>query len=256
MASGSRFNVEDPRFDSTGQPARDERYEAVPVEPPRRSCLASCFYGCLITFVVLVILGGIAAYYISKHWKDWASTIGSAALKETIEATELPEQEKDEISEQIDRLAAAFRQGQITKEQMAEIVQQVVGSPLMTTLAVSAIEKKYVTGSGLNDQEKVEAHQTLRRFLRAAIDQKIDEEGMNGAMQHVARRNKDGNWELKDRVTDDELRAFLGEAKTLADDAGVPAEPEEIDPSDEFKRIIDEAMDVAPPLQAEMPPEQ
>jgi hypothetical protein len=254
MSSGSRFNVDDPRFDSSGEPAREQRYEAVPVEPPRRSCLSSCFYGCLITFVVLVILGGIAAYYISRHWKEWASTIGSAALKETIEATELPAQEKDEIGEQVDRLADAFRRGLITKEQMAEIVQHVVDSPLMTTLAVSAIEKKYISPSGLNDQEKIQARQTLRRFLRGAIDKEIDEEGMNGAMQHVGRRNKDGNWELKDRVTDDELREFLSEAKKLADDAGVPAEPEDIDPSDEFKRIIDKAMNIAPPVPAEMPP--
>jgi hypothetical protein len=254
MSNGSRFNVDDPRFDSNAE--REERDPAVPVERPRRSCFASCFFGCLITFVVLVVLGGLALYWMWPHLKEFASNVGSATLKKAIEATELPEQEKDEIGDQIDRVAAAFRQGQITGEQMAQIVQQVVESPLMTTLAVSAIEKKYITGSGLTDAEKAEAHHTLRRFLRAAIDQKIDEEGMNDAMKHVATKNKDGNWELKDRVTDEELRAFLTEAKKLADDAGVPAEPVDVDPSDEFKRIIDEAMNVAPPVPAEMPPEQ
>ena len=43
-------------------------------------------------------------------------------------------------------------------------------------------------------------------------------------------------------MSDEELRAFFKEAKAQADAAQIPPEPEDIDPSDELKRIIDQAM--------------
>jgi hypothetical protein len=121
-------------------------------------------------------------------------------------------------------------------------MESVVESPLMTTLAVSAIERKYVTNSGLTDQEKAEGRQTLRRFLRGAIDDKIDQQGMDAALVHVADKDSQGSWQLRDRVSDEDLREFFKTAKAEADEAQVEAEPEDIDPSDEFQRIIDEAM--------------
>jgi hypothetical protein len=250
MASGSRFNVEDPRFDGGGEPVQAERYDGPPVEPParRRSCLATCFFGCLITFVVLVILGGIAVYWVMQHGREFAANIGSAVIKQAVEATELPAQEKAEIGVQVDRLAVAVREKRISDEQLEELLKKIVESPLMTTMVVSAIESKYVTNSGLSEKEKTESRQALRRYMRGAIDNKIDQEGTDAAMKYVADRQPDGSWQLRDKVTDDDLRAFFKEAKAQADKAEIPAEAEDIDPSDEFERIIDEAM--AAPAQA------
>ena len=102
-------------------------------------------------------------------------------------------------------------------------------SPLMTTLVASAIEKKYLAGSGLNEAEKTDGRQTIRRFLRGAIDGQIAQQGIDDAMTHVATRRQGGDWELK-------------EAKQQADAAEIPNEAEDVDPSDEFKRIVDEAL--------------
>jgi len=257
MPNGSRFEVDDPRFESREEqmsetpPSAGEYLPEAPVR--RRSWLATCFFGCLITFVVLLVLAGIAAYWFFQNWRELMSSFGATALKESIEATDLPEQEKAEISVQVDRLATAFREKRISERQVMAIMEQIVKSPLMTTLAGSAIERKYVAGSGLTDREKAEGGQTLRRFLRGSIDGKIDKQGMDAAMQHVADRDKQGNWQLRDRVTDEDLRSFFQAAKTAADNGDVAVEPEDIDPSDEFKRIIDEAMD-GPAAQVEPNP--
>jgi hypothetical protein len=58
----------------------------------------------------------------------------------------------------------------------------------------------------------------------------------------VAVRKSDGTWELQKQVSDEQLRSFFKEAKKQADRAEIAAEPEDIDPSDEFKRIVDEAL--------------
>jgi len=241
MANGSRFEVDDPRFrpGETGAEIQLDEPEA-PVQ--RRSWVAGCLMGCLMVFVILLVIAGIGLFWLFQNWREVASSAGSAVLKQSIEATELPEQEKAEIGVQVDRLAAAFREGRINEHQLGAIVERVVESPLMTTIAVSAIERKYVTGSGLTDQEKAEGRQTLRRFLRGAIDDNIDEQAMDAAMQHVADRDDEGNWRLRERVSDEDLREFFKAAKQAADEAQVEAEPEDVDPSDEFKRIIDEAM--------------
>ena len=52
--------------------------------------------------------------------------------------------------------------------------------------------------------------------------------------------------------SDADLRAFLAVAKTKADEANVPAEPVDFDPSEEVKRIVDKAMG---PMLAEEPEE-
>ena len=83
---------------------------------------------------------------------------------------------------------------------------------------------------------------SLKRFARGIFDDKIKEKGIDAVMAHVADRKGDGQWRLRQTVSDDELRAALSEAKAQADAADIPAEPENIDPSDEVKRIIDESL--------------
>ena len=58
----------------------------------------------------------------------------------------------------------------------------------------------------------------------------------------IADRQQDGSWRLRDRVSDDDLRDMLNAAQVAADAAAIEAEPEVVDPSDELRRIIDEAL--------------
>jgi hypothetical protein len=127
-------------------------------------------------------------------------------------------------------------------EQLVGIVEEVVHSPLLTLFVVSAVERQYLESSGLSDEEKTEGRQTLRRFVRGAVDRKISEDASDAALSHVAEKQPDGTWQLKQRVSDAELRAALAEAKRAADEAGIPEQPEAVDASAELKRIVDEAM--------------
>ena len=58
----------------------------------------------------------------------------------------------------------------------------------------------------------------------------------------IADRQPNGGWKLRETLTDEQLRAFLKAAKEQADAAAIPEQPESFDPSDEVKRIIDEAL--------------
>ena len=54
--------------------------------------------------------------------------------------------------------------------------------------------------------------------------------------------NAQGQREFKQKLTDDEVRAFVDAAKQAADDAGVAEEVPEINFADEFDKAIDEAL--------------
>ncbi len=213
-------------------------------EPPvrQRNWMTGCMLGCLAVIVLLLVLGTVATVWISRNWRTWFSAGASQAVGQAIDASELPVEEKDQIKVEADRFFAAFREGRVSTEQFGELVQKFMESPLMTTLVASAAEKKYLDNSGLSDEEKADARVTLQRFLRGAIDEKIDRQSIDVALGHVADKQPDGNWRFRDKVSDEELRAFLAEAKKAADDAQIPEQPEEFDPSDEVKRIIDESM--------------
>jgi hypothetical protein len=67
-------------------------------------------------------------------------------------------------------------------------------------------------------------------------------------MQHIATRGSNGEWQLRENLTDEELRAFLAAAKAEADKAEIPAEPAEFDPSDELKKVIDSTLSGPAPM--------
>jgi hypothetical protein len=234
----------------------DDRYrDAPPVHST--NWLKGCLLGCLGVVVVLLVLGTVAAIWISRNWKSWAASSMSVAVKQGIDQTDLPAEEKAQINDEINRAADMFADGRLSGEQAARLIQKAMNSPLMTVFVASAAEKKYIDGSGLSEEEKAEAKITLQRFLRGSFDEDIDRSSIDAALRHVSDKQPNGQPQFRDKVSDAELREFLAEAKKAADEANVPEQPQAVDPSDEVKRIIDEAMTEpvgAPPMFEPAPP--
>ena len=220
-------------------------------EAPKKKGMSGCLLGCLITFVILVVLAVLLAVIVARNWREWSATVSTQVIEQAIEATDLPEEEQSEVMEQVNRVADAFREKQISMEQLARIMEQLQQSPLIPSFVVSAIEEKYFNSSGLSDEEKSEARNTLNRFVQGMLQQKIAEDELDDVMSHVADRQPDGSWQLREQVSDDELRAMLEAAKAKADAAGIAEQVDEVDPSDELRRIIDQSMSDAAPA---MPP--
>lgn len=212
----------------------------VPVE--RKSGWRSCLTGCLVVFVILIVIAVLIGFWISRNWRDWAATAATEGIRQGISSSQLPAQEQQEIMVQVDRVAKAFREKTMSAEQLGKLAQTLVQSPLMSLIAASTIEKQYFAKSGLSEEEKAAGRQTLQRFIRGSIDDKINKAGIDAAMAHVADRDPQGNWKLHQNISDADMRAFLTEAKKQADAAGIPEQPAEIDPSEEIKKIVDEAL--------------
>jgi hypothetical protein len=211
-------------------------------DKPQRSWGKSCLVGCLWTLAVLAVVGVVLGFWIARRWRDWVSNFGAQAIKQSIQAADLPPAEKDELGVEIDRIADAFRQGKLSGEQVGAIVQMILDSPLAGAIAVAVVETKYFDASGLAEEEKVEGRRTLQRFARGAIDGKIPDPQRDAVLDHLGDRDESGNWQMHDRVSDEDLRAFLAAAKAEADAAAIEEQPAEVDLSDELKRIVDKAL--------------
>lgn len=227
MADEHRFSAE------VGAPG-------MPVE--RKSRWQSCLTGCLVVFVILIVIAVLIGFWISRNWRDWTATAATEGIRQMISSSQLPAVEQQEIMVEVDRVAKGFREKTISAEQLGKLAQTLVESPLMSLIVASTIEQHYFAKSGLSAEEKTAGSQTLQRFIRGSIDEKIDKAGIDAAMAHVADRDAQGQWKLRQTLTDDQLRTFLAEAKKQADAAAIPEQPAEIDPSGEIKKIVDEAL--------------
>jgi hypothetical protein len=212
--------------------------------------------------VVLLILGVVATIFIARNWRGWFANSISIGIKQGIDASDLPVGEKEEIKVEVDRAVTLFRDGQMSGEQAAMLVEKIMNSPLMTAIVTTAAEKNYLDRSGLSEEEKAEARVTLPRFVRGMIDNKINRQAQEAALKHVAVKQPNNQWQFHEKVSDEQLRAFLAEAKKAADEAEISEQPQAVDPSDEIKRIIDETMagpvvmEPAPPVEVPQPVEE
>ncbi|MGD9632614.1 MAG: hypothetical protein AB7G28_05875 [Pirellulales bacterium] len=211
----------------------------------KRSGWQTCLIGCLVVCVVLFVLAVLIALWISRNWRSWTADFATEGIRQGMKDSQLDPQEQQQIMVQVERVSQAFRDNAISAEQLGNLAEKLVKSPLFSMLMATAIEKQYLAKSGLSDEEKVAGSQSLQRFIRGVVDEKIKQPGIDAAMAHVADRRPNNQWELRKTLTDDELRAFFAEAKKQADEAGIPEQPAEIDPSEEVRKIVDAAL--APP---------
>jgi hypothetical protein len=210
--------------------------------PAEGSKSSGCLKGCLIVVVILILLAVVGAIVLYFSWRPLAARFVSAGFNNAIDSSQLPLQEKAEVKAEVDRAIQSFRNNTMSNEQFGQLMQGLVESPLMTAIVVTGVEQKYLDPSGLSEEEKAAGRKDIRRFWRGMIDGKIPQATFDAAMAHVADKNAGGNWKMREQVTDQDLRDFLSKAKAAADAAQIPAEPENIDVSDEVKRIVDRAL--------------
>lgn len=221
-----------------------ETFSAEP-PPPQRSgskWLPGCLIGCLVTFVLGVGLCAGVVWYVMSHAKAIASNMARGIIVNAVENSELDEEEKQAIIAQVDRVADKYKSGEISTEDLGRIMEELAESPLVGAIMIYSIEAKYVVPSGLSDEEKLQARVTLQRVLRGVCEETIDPKELDPLMEHVTIEMPDGSRQLKETVTDQELREFLAECKRKADEAEVPDEPFEVKISEEFRRAVDKAL--------------
>lgn len=227
----------------------NERFEPAPPQPSGcRNFAMGC--GCAAGCLLLVAVG--IGVWITMNWKNWAAELGKQVAADAVAKSSLPAEDKARVLNRINQLADDFKAGKVSTEQLGKVMEQIAQSPLLPLGLVMAADEKYVKPSGLTNEDKDAGRRTLQRLARGAFEKTIPEKDSQEVMKLVMEPQPGGGSgeRLKERLTDDELKAFLEKAKEKADAASVPDEPFEVNIADELEKAIDK---VLKPLDAEAP---
>lgn len=202
--------------------------------------------GCLIAFGVLAFLGLCAGIYVWMHWRGWAADAAKAGVRSAVQQSQLSEDQKSRIIKRIDSLANDFDSGKLSVDQMVDVLKQIGESPLLPLGMVKAAEEKYIKPSALTAEEKAGGVRSLQRMARGVYEKKIPNSAMEEVIAPIETTGTNGQKQLKDKVTTEELKTFLAAAKKKADDAAIPDEAYEVDVAAEIEKAIDKALGQAP----------
>ncbi len=215
----------------------------------------SVLTGCLVALGIAIVLLIISVIFVARSWRGWVSSGLEQGLTAVLNETQINQAEKDEIFAHVENLMIRFADKDISIEDLAEVMEGLVKSPMLPAAMVGSIDAFYINSSGFEEDEKVQARIELARFAQGLFDESIDPSSINDVLEPVVTNTPDDNdirlnlridstgtvitaLRSADEVTDDELRTLIATAKLNADEAGIAETPKEIDLSDEIAIAI------------------
>lgn len=231
--------------------------------------------GCGIALAVVVLLVIGVGVIISMNWRDWSSDAMRGASDAIIDGMPIEETEKIEARAVVTDFVNRFRSGDISTEQLMLVFQEISRSPVIPAGTAIGISHAYFEKSALDPAEKAEGQVQIGRIAQGLADQSIDPAILGDVLNPLKASASDTNviqFDINGRkirikapgsTTDDELRAFIDNARTIADSNLLPPTPPPFDLSDELDQAIRRALgetgtppgsDGVVPVPAELPP--
>lgn len=198
--------------------------------------------GCL-GIVMLSICGcGIGMWYIAANGRSLLFKAVRTPIAQSIESSEMTDDDKKVVLQQVDRVGEAWSSGKISDQQLTNIMEKLAESPLIPVAMTEGMKAKYIKKSGLADDEKAEASKTVSRIARGMYEETLEPKDVQVAVDPMMEIGPNGKKKLKDQVTDTELREVIASLKIIADEAEVPDEEFKVEIGAEFKRAVDESL--------------
>ena len=172
--------------------------------------------------------------------KAKATNIITGAIKKLVTKMRVSEEQKTLISEQIDRFGQAFINDQISRDDITKISKKMEEGQFGKLMALWAGEMKYITPSGLTDDEKKAARVTLARLAKGLKDGKVNRRKFNQIAAPYSETDFDGKHNFKDTISDEEIRSFLRKADELLIESEVPEGPVTFEIGQELRSLLDD----------------
>ncbi len=200
--------------------------------------------GCLVAVVAVILIFIAIGVYVANHYQTWLAQGIAVGMHAVIESSDLPLQEKSEITEIIDQIIDDYLNGEISMAELGLILESMTSSPAIPIGLVTQFEESYVVPSGLDSEEKAAANLDLNRLARGISSGRIGWEMVDEILAPISDPGQDGNQHLRGpaEVSDGEIRQVLAAVQETADEAEMPREKIEVDISDEFKKSVETAL--------------
>ena len=155
----------------------------------------------------------------------------------------MPDAEREAAMVPIREFAAKIKKGEINMEQAGAVGKALAEGPLPMVMMARAAELMYLEPSDLPAAEKEAGSITISRFAHGITQKKIGEAEVDAAFDKISTKGvgTDGNEsvQLKDSLTDGELREWLATMKKSADKARIAKKRFTVDIPAEIRKAID-----------------
>jgi|CXWL01.1.fsa_nt_gi hypothetical protein len=212
----------------------------------KRCRRGSMLKGCLIALAVLIGLLIIAGIVVALKWRSWTASFTNMVTEKAVTSSQLPQDQKDRIIARVKGVTEEFKAGKITVAQFGDVGKAIAEGPLLPLGVAWGVREKYFEKSELSAEEKAGGTRSIERFARGVAEKSIPMSALQGVMDPIMDNPSANKHELKASVTDDELRAFLANAKAKADEVKIPDEAYHINIADELDKAIDSALGKSP----------
>ncbi len=224
---------------------------------------SSWLAGLLLIGLGLFFFFGIACsagvWYVAKNIDKWIVNFGREAIVASIQESDLPDDQKKDIVIQVDRVVAAYKAGKLNQSDLERVMAQLEESSAMQALVLYGIEDEFLTGTSLTDKEVEQGRRAFQRALRAVYEGKLDAEKFWAVLpdedEQPIRLASTNPTDIKPTDTkptetkptesdpDDNVREMIARLKVMADNAGIPDEPFEMNIAAEVKKLVDKALE-------------
>ncbi|MHC5058330.1 MAG: hypothetical protein ACYTKD_27045 [Planctomycetota bacterium] len=188
-------------------------------------CLQAAGIGCLALIGLAVVLG-IVVYSKAESWARAAgATLVEAVTEQAMSEAGLSEEEKDSAREPVREFARKIRDGEVSAEQVAAVVEEFAEGGAWAVLLMRGFQTKYLEPSDLPEEEKAAGRVTVGRFVEGLLRETVPTKRLGEISDIVTYETAGPDGEkqhkLKDSITTEELRSSLSIMKDAADAAGV-----------------------------------
>lgn len=231
-----------------------------PAPAPRRSSVGKWVLGILLVFLGMFMLGGIlcvaGVYYVATNLDKWVVGLGREAIVAMVNEASISATEKTEVIAEVDRVVTAYKERKIDQHDLEKALNELNDAPAFKVLTLYGLDDAFLTSTGLTEDEIAAGRRSYQRVLRGVYEGKFSEEELYAVLPLDADENagdqNGGNAGENIRLVnnngskaagDDEIRESLVKLKLMADNAGIPNEPFQLDIGDEVKKVVDRLLE-------------
>ncbi|MFI4915892.1 MAG: hypothetical protein ACIAS6_05215 [Phycisphaerales bacterium JB060] len=198
--------------------------------------------GCLAVLgvvAVLVIVGGVVLW---MNWKGWMGSGMNATMKAVVQESKLPAGQQTRINTQIDQLTGAFEAGDVTMEDLMEVVQALEGHPILPVGLLEYVETNSLKAEGLTDDEKAAGELATQRIQRALVEGQMVLGDLDPILEPISQRDADGDLQPLQNPTAPQVRLYIEAAQNKADELNIPVGPYQVDVAEQIERLINDTL--------------
>ncbi len=221
--------------------ARGNSSDARPL-PKEPSLGPACLVVTILSLAVFSSLCAFGSYFVFSDQYPLAAKSIEQQLIPWVESSQLDQQNKAKIVDQLQKLLPQLESRSMDKEHLLRLRNCLQDNPVLLWGGIQSILAQ-APGTELSPTELETLQRLTERLLRMAAERGLSRRDLEFTMQELSQVRQDGlSIEVKSDLTADQIRTFMQRAESLLKSNDVPNEPYDKTPAEAFAILIEKAL--------------